>query len=301
MVASSTLTASSSNMFDYAVDSEMVRIQAQYVAECKKEEITDLLIHAMVDPQVHSDIVKQYKSLPVFSMPVALTEAYSAAYNAKRVVDAESVKLFARCRNQVVSLYNQKYLTLEEAFIAIGVLPDASPELLLEAGKATMNIGMSHHSGSFYWASGKHPNATFKEVHLAADQIYAMGPTHGINAVCLILEECEKRSKSLTRAEVDSAYQKIIEISNATSDFLNIAHLIIEDFPQYQELAQRIIRNGIKRSKLNVDELERALSMIQQVGPHDQSTIHRLHKKIGSMRRNFDVDDMIVIGAGGKG
>lgn len=134
MFASSTLTASSNNMFDHAIDGEMVQIQRAYEAECKKEKITHLLIDTIVDPRVHPDIVKHYKSLPQLSMISTLMNAYFSDHATKAVVNNETVKLFNKCRNQIIGMYNPKDLSLEETILAIGVLPDASPEQLFEAG-----------------------------------------------------------------------------------------------------------------------------------------------------------------------
>lgn len=280
MFVSSTLTASSNNMFDLAIDGEMVQIHRAYEAEC---QITDLLIQAVVDPRVHPNIVKDYKSLPQLSMTAKLLNAYFSDHIKKRAINNESVELFNKCRNQIIGMYNQKDLSLEEAVIALGVLPDATPEQLFEAGKAVSNLkGDEEQIGAIYWQSGKHQNATFKHVLLTANQIHQIGATHGKNAVRLILEELEERELSLNKAEIQSAYQMIIDIAKSSSDFLNIAKFIRDDFPQYKALAIQIIHNAVNKGKLNDDELDGALSMIQEFSPYDQSTIHRLSKKIGS-------------------
>lgn len=285
MFSTSALTASSRNMFDNVIDREMVQIQQEYKAESRKEQITNQLINTIVDPKVQ-DLYTIVPDNPLsrFRMIRKLLSVHFSNHIQKRAIDNESVELFNAARKNIKSLANEQILSSNEEKIAYAVMPDAAAQQLLDGAKVVLELLDSpHEAGALYWASGKHTNATFKHVLTTSELIHQMGPTHSINAVCLILSECIRRKESLTYEELDFAHKKIIDITNSSRDYINIAQFIYDNFPKFNELVRQIIREAINKIKLNYEQLEWALSMILDIAPLDQSTIYRLTKM--QMRR----------------
>lgn len=291
MVSTSALTASS-------------HIQQEHRANSIKEHITNQLIHTIldpkvlpnmidpfiIDPKVHPNIINPFiidpfNPLSHSSMIRELLNVHFSNHIQKRAIDNESIKLFNATRKEVQSLAEQQILSLFDEIIAYAVMPDATPEQLANGAKVITALnGSPHKAGTLYWASGKHPNATFQHVLIAAQRIHQMGRTYSRNAVWLILEECIRRNESLTYEELELAHQNIINITNFSGNFLNIAEFIFDKFPQSKGIAIRIIRNAVNKGNLNAEELEDALSMIKTHAPLDQSTQYRLTKRLRKSR-----------------
>lgn len=286
MFSTSELIASSHNMFDNVIDREMVQIQQEYKADSTKEQITNQLIYTIVDPKVKNpNTIVLDNPLSRFRMIRKLLSVHFSNHIQKRAIDNESVELFNAARKNIKSLANKQILSSNEEKIAYAVMPDATAQQLLEGAKVVLELLDSpHEAGALYWASGKHPNATFKHVLTTSELIHQMGPTHSINAVCLILSECIRRNKSLTYEELELAHQYIIDITNSSGDFINIAKFIRDNFPQSIAIAIRIIRIAVNKIKLSDNDLEWALSMIKAHTPLDQSTIYKLSKKLQKSR-----------------